>query len=734
MQRDVAETPSGLRGARVIFEATVLPNYLANSYFPAELFRAADLVPVGTRGAVAEYKTKSRPSEPRPTKTYLLAGDERSLTKVSELLHEAGPARGMSATARDALRQFDVVRMPPVDDVLRSEPDAPAGALVTWEAVLHPAIAAGGEPSETERRSVLEKWEAWISQLGGEVAVDYERPVKGLTFIPVRLPADAGEIAARFNPLRALRPMPQVRPVPVGPLRIATTDTQLPTPPAGQRPQSDVRIAAFDGGLDDTVAHVGPFATNIDVTPELPDSQAVAHGTMVTSALLYGAFEPDQQLRTPDVGVDHFRVLPVPASDQWDVDLYWILDRIVELVRQRDYPIVNLSLGPNLCLDDDDEPHAWTARLDELTEQHGTLFVCAVGNNGENDGDAGLNRIQVPGDMVNGIGVGACDREAPHSSWKRAAYSAIGPGRPGARIQPIGVAFGGSNHAPYRGIAPGGTIGEAQGTSFAAPTVAHGLAALTATIGQDAATPDVLRAFAIHFAEPGTDNTLIDQVGFGRLAERYDPHWDLPPQDVTILYRDEIERGQTIALPFPLPADVVSGRTLNLRWTLAFVAPTDPTDPVDYTQSGLEVAFRPHARRYTFRKTGTNKSVQLDVQRDREKVLKRLRDGWVPAPLPTTRASERRRNEILQREEGKWETALHYTERMRSSSLFDPQLTVSYLAREGGTLVAAPPLAFAMLLTIQAPTGVELYDAVRSRFNVLTPLTAQIPLRLRAQS
>jgi hypothetical protein len=69
---------------------------------------------------------------------------------------------------------------------------------------------------------------------------------------------------------------------------------------------------------------------------------------------------------------------------------------------------------------------------------------------------------------------------------------------------------------------------------------------------------------------------------------------------------------------------------------------------------------------------------------------------------------------------------------MKALSLHDPKLTVSYLAREGGALTSAEPLDFAMLVSISAPDGVQLYDAVRQAYPILTPLTTQLPLRLRA--
>ncbi|MEQ9112674.1 MAG: S8 family peptidase [Miltoncostaeaceae bacterium] len=723
------DTPAALRGARVVFEATVLPNYLANSYFPAEFFREADLVPVGTRATKGVYKTRGKIEEGWQTKSYLLAGDERSVGKIAQLLEAS--AGGAARAAQERLRQFDIVRLPTVDEIIRSRPEVSDAELLTWEAVLHPAVDAGGEVTKAEIEIVLGKWAEWIHLLGGEVAVDYERRVHGMTFVPVRLPASAVEDAARFNPLRALRPMPKVRPFPVGPLRVTLTSSELPAPPPGQRPQSDMRVAVFDGGVAGVLPQVAPFVNAIDVTTEAATDECLAHGTMVTGALLYGPLGDGHDLRTPDFGVDHFRVVPAPSSDVWDVDLYWILDQIVELVTTRGYRIVNLSLGPALPVEDDAEPHAWTARLDELSHSYGVLFVTAVGNNGELDEATGLNRVQVPSDMVNALSVGACDQRAPGVKWERAPYSAVGPGRPGARLKPCGVAFGGTPSGPFRGLLAGGTVGEAWGTSFAAPTAAHGIASLAARMGAGHTSPDVLRAFALHFADSPTSQPT-PEVGAGRLAERYDDHWNCAPNEATILYRDSIERDQSISLPFPLVGQAVAGRMVALSWTVVFTAPTDPTDVVEYTKAGLEVAFRPHSRRFSLRDPDTNKTIVLDVQEEGERFGQLLASGWLPSVLPATKGTERRGSESLKREGGKWETAMHFSKRMRARSLHEPQVTVNYLAREDGRLAVAPPLVFAMLVSLRAPIGVDLYTAVRQQYPLLTPLAAHLPLRLRA--
>jgi hypothetical protein len=731
LQTETAETPAHLRGSRVVFEATVSPNYLANSYFPKELFAEADLVPVGTRGAVGIYETPKRAPEKRETKTYLLAGDERSLSRVNGLLHDDRATRGAAGRAREELRQFELVQLPSPEETLRRLPESPAHELIVWEAVFHPLADRRGRYSEDERLDVLAKWQAHVERLGGAIENRYIRTVKGLTFMPVRLPAEAGAEAARFNPLRAIRPMPAVRPIPVSPLRVnATIDTPA-EPPAGERAQSDLRVGVFDGGVDESVPHLAGFVRDHDLTGGEPaDENDVRHGTMVSSTILYGADQEHGQLPTPEVEIDCFRVVPIPAAER-GVDLFWILDRIVDRAGEGQYPLVNLSIGPELSVEEDEEPHAWTAVLDELAARNGTTFVTAIGNNGRLDAASGANRLQVPGDMANGIGVGACDRRAPED-WARAPYSPLGPGRPGGRMQPLGLAFGGVDGRLFRAITSGGVIGEASGTSFSAPLATHGLAGLAATLGDPVGIdPSVLRAFAAHGAE-GCDPSHAAESGFGRLLERYDEMLECQPYEATVLYRETISRDQTISMAFPLVTDILAGRMVSLKWTIAFVASTDPENAVEYTTAGLEVAFRPHANRFTFSNREQRRSAVVDVVEDRDRATALLGEGFLPSTLPATRRPETHRHEALLRaEEAKWETINRCGDRMRASGLHRPQITVSYLAREEGMLrTGAPPLEFAMLLTMTGPKDVALYDAVRTGFQQLVPVRTELPLRI----
>lgn len=724
------ETPDELRGSRLVFEATLLPNYLANSYFPTALLDQADLVAIGTRLAYAPYRTQAGERERAPTKALILAASGGSLDRLVSIFD--APSAVVGRSLREAIQEFASFELPHAEEIIRSprpSADLPH-ELATYEAVLHPAVADGAWLRD-EAESNFQKWTAWVEQLGGQVIQRYRRAVEGLTFVPVRLPPERLIEAARFNPLRTIRPMPQMRPVPVTAMRAATGLAAPLAPPAGEPARSDVAVAVFDGGTDRSCPFLRPFVTQTDLTSEAEEDAFVAHGTAVTSAALFGNADPGGQLPVPDAHVNHYRVFP-PPPDPWDLDLYWILDQIVHTIEHNDYDVVNLSIGPYLAMDDGD-PHRWTAELDRLARERGVLFVSAVGNNGEDDAALGLNRLQVPSDAVNGMGVGACG-ERSRTGWTRAGYSAIGPGRAGARIQPVGVAFGGSEAEPYLAMTGRGRWAETTGTSFATPVAVHGLSGLAASLGRLRATPKNLRAFAAHFAEP-LDPHEPTETGYGRLQDRYDDAWSCAPHEVTLLYEDQLDRDQMVALPLPVPDGALDGMNVWIRWTLAFTSPTDPTDAVDYTRAGIEIQFRPHARRYSFSFPGeSGLHGPLDVQNQATEVADLLRAGARPSAHPATRPPGKARLlESERREEGKWETMIQLTHRMRGDGLFRPRLDLSFLARDSGSLVreAVPPLDYSLLVTIRGRVGVDIYDRVRTEYAVLTPLVAQVPFRIR---
>jgi hypothetical protein len=717
--RDLAPA---LRGDRLVVEATVVPNYIAASYFPQRLFDEADLVVLGSRPVRAPYRTEGGEERQQLTKTLIVGATFQSLTRLDQLASEDQPTR-REARLQEDFRPLQDLHLAADTEVVRDAPEA----TELYEAVLHPEWNAHRREVGPASSATFDKWVTFIESLGGHVVDRYRRAVGGLTFVPIVLDHSQILQAAAFNPLRVLRPMPKMRPLPPTPLRSAGRPAAIPSPEP--TPSSNERVAVFDGGWDRSCHLTAPFTTIHDLTPEPEHAESVEHGSLVTAATLFGNVDATLPLPRPAFYVDHYRVLPVPPAEQ-DLDLNWVLDRIVETVRSSGHRLVNLSLGPYLPVDDA-EPHRWTSELDQLAVEREVLFVVAVGNNGDGDPAAGLNRVQVPGDMANGLAVGACT-DGQADGWTRAPYSAVGPGRQGARVKPTGVAFGGDGAAnPYIGVGAGGDWYEAHGTSFAAPLVTHSVGVLLPEVSTRGSSVDFLRAMAVHFAEP--TELPVEEVGHGRFRSDLTESLDCAPESVTVLYRDTLRRGEVVGFPIPMPDDVAGN--VGLRWTLAITSPVDPADAAEYTLAGVELQFRPHARNIIFTAPDNSGTVVVNIDRDVARATALLREGYRPGENAATRAGRRVRvSEFSRRDEGKWETLIHARDRLRAPSLLRPRLDLSYFARSRGLLVdaSAPDLDVTMIVSIDARPGSDVYDRVRALYPVLTPVAVPIQARIRA--
>ena len=727
-EREVEALPRQLRGTRVIIEATLLPNYLAATYFPTPLLEATGFESVGSRSTTGVYRTSTM-EEVRATKALLLSGTEESLSRLRQILSSEGvPA---TRAVQDAVFELSEVSLPREDRIVRNDPDADGSSpLATWEAVLHRVAGHSADEVANEQEEIFEKWRAWVEELGGEVVTRYRRVVGGLTFVPVHLPPSNASGAARFNPLRVLRPMPQLRPISPAPYRALAGPR--PTARNGQaRPRSEQRVAVFDGGVDPTCPFISPFVTYSELTAEPAVSDGIQHGSAVTNAVLYGYHEGTTQVDLPNVFVDHFRILPVPAGEEHDYELNWILDRIKETVQSGRYRMVNLSIGPDLGVEDDGEPSRWTAELDLLAQEEEVLFVCAAGNNGRNA--PGLDRVQVPGDMVNGLAVGASDTRSSVTTFGRAEYSAKGPGRWGARVQPVGLGFGGDGLGnPFIAIGPKGERMETQGTSFSAPLVLHGLTDLVVGLGPEKSfRPHLMKAFAVHFSHRRTRYHSMDEFGFGLLREDYQSVLDCPQNEVTLIYDATLSRQGTTGFTLPLPVGLEPDRMVRIRWTLCYTSPVDPAEALEYTQAGVTATFRPHMRKIPVNGPDGTRIGVFDYLEQREEFEAAIAAGGTPSKNPASgQGREIRIDEQRQRDAGKWETVLHHRFGRRVSGLHFPRLDLSYFAREGGVLVnsgAVDDLPISLLVTLESADP-SLYEMVRQQFQILVPIPVEIEI------
>lgn len=723
--RNVTALRPEVCGRHVIFEATLLPNYLASSYFPADLLDRSDLYIVGSRIAQERHITAKKIKDDEETKTLLLAGKPDRVANFAKMVSR----RPTEATAKtwDRIRQFSDISLPKQEKIIVRRPELGAGEVITWEAVLtHIYDDPGVEAVWADEH--FAKWVAHVKSLGGRVDVNYRRDLRNLTFVPVELSGEALEDAARFNLLRAIRPMPTLRPLPKESLRLFPGVTR-PSRAANEGRIPSLTIAAFDGGVNPNLALFRPFVKNVDLTPEPVDNNAMKHGSVVTSALLYGPIVAGTELPDPEARIVHHRVLPVPKQTKSpDHGLYWILDQIVANVRREKFKLVSLSIGPNDPVEDDQEPTRWTTELDLLARE-GVTFVAAVGNNGADDSSLGLNRILPPGDMVNGITVGACGT-TNHEKFERAVYSAVGPGREGQRIAPTGLAFGGSDREPFVGIDPTGRLTNMCGTSFAAPYVARGIANLWNALDPSRQTPAHSRAFAIHFAKRHKRGHKFLELGHGLLPSAYSSTFECASNEVTVLYEDVLPRSEVIAMRFPFPTGLSNDLPISVEWTIAFTTDVDPRDPSDYALHGLDVIFRPNEAHRSM--TGPdNDHIDVDTRVDAELIRAALADGY-KLSLPVADSKWRPKTEVELRASGKWDTVIRGHAKLKSEELYEPRIDIQHLRRADGRLLngqSVPPLRIAMLATIRAPLEVPLYDSVELAYPVLLPLI-QLPVRI----
>jgi Subtilase family len=674
---------------------TLHPTYLAKSYYPGELLRSYGLETIGSRAReVSPQKwTKKKPPESAVTSELFVAGSRSHFRDLAASVSHMSEA----ASGADDLIKIEDFRTQPAEEKLkplRSDDKEPL-----LEVVLH------ARPVR-EDAFILDGFEAYLDSFGIKLDLDTRRFfAEGLCFLPLRVPQEVAREVVRYSFLRLAREMPrlrQFRPVARATPGFAPFACRFPMEGPINR---DLRVAVFDGGIKSD-AKLDPWVSrkktkNLgDPVPEFQN-----HGTAVTSALLFGPLQDGVTPERPYAGVDHYRVLDADTMKDDQQELYTVLERIQDVLESRPkYDFVNLSLGPDLPIEDNDV-HAWTAVLDQLFSDGQTLPAIAVGNSGELDWPSGNARIQTPADCVNALSVGGCDRTG--AGWKRAPYSSIGPGRSPGIMKPDGLAFGGSSREPYWVVnaeSPGAAM-PITGTSFAAPTALRTGIALKAHFGK-LLTPLAIKALLLHRADDaGHDKT---EVGWGRIPEDVKEIVLTDEHAAHIVYQGELRAASWVRMPIPIPADPMTGM-VEITATFCFATPTDPQDPLNYTRSGLEVRFRPHDQK---------RSDPTQIHPDSSYFFQ-AKDVSVETDL---RADAH-----------KWETTLHKTRRMRASGLRNPVFDVHYNARIGGrNAVGADKIPYALVISIESKKTRDLYNKILQRYpTILEPLRpiVEIPIR-----
>lgn len=695
--------PSG----EAALEVTLHPSYLAKSYYPSDLIRELGLYHLGSRAVhivpdrvVAARAEESGKAQPAPV--LYLAGDAERLVRFGNAVAQWAPR---DERVEDAFRRIESVATPGRSRLKALSRRFEDRKTLPLEVVLH-------NPEELANSDVIRTFAKFMKSLDVRLDLDRQRQAGGLAFLPIIAPRDRLDDVLSFSFLRALREAPRI--VPFDPVSrsfgrtfpVVLTDEDAVAP--------DLSVAIFDGGLPDD--HGLDQWVTLHDAPGIgaPVDAAQQHGLAVTSAFLFGPLSQGQPLSRPYANVDHWRVYG-DGDDKNDFEAFDLLDRIEDVLASRRYDFINISLGPDYPLDDDDIS-PWTARLDQILASGETVATIACGNNGERDRLSGLHRVQPPSDGVNMLAVGASDGFG--TSWKRASYSACGPGRSPGYVKPDFLTFGGSHNTPFLALsevqphAASGTMG----TSFAAPVAMRTGAGIRAQFSEPLWAPAV-KALLVHHAN-GDEASRMEN-GWGFVSHGLGDLILCDDCEAHIVYQRQMPTTGAVRLYLPVP-DGLSGM-VEIKATFSFYCEVDPEDAINYTRAGLDIQFRPDTT-----------SIPAPYYKG-----SKLITPTVPASDSFFSAKSFYASEHMRREDAqKWETTLSRTKRKRALSLRQPAFDVSYIAREhghGGRRSAN--MKFALALTIRNQSAPDLYDRVIvSSGNRLQPMRprvgVQVPVRL----
>lgn len=675
---------------------TMHPRYISKSDFPKDLFDEVGLKAIGGRSKKIRPKQWGIEEHPEEAVTdeIFVMGTRKNISKWAHeipqwTIRNRGAKHITNLEGIDAFRAIDKVRL------LADDRDE-----VLLEIVLHGS-----------NKRAIDLFESYALARDAQPVMDRLRQTKGLTFIPVYTTKEQVEKLAEFSFVRVVRAMPTMRPLQPNPIR---TNRLFPVSlPEEKELDPTIRAAVFDGGLPPGTPIVS-WVQSIEpkeIGAPVPTYQE--HGLAVTSALLFGPLVPGQDVPRPLCQVDHVRVLDENTGANGDFEYYDVLDRILNTLDGTEelYHFVNLSLGPNIPVDDD-EVTRWTASLDERFANGKILGTVAAGNSGNLDAISGLNRIQPPSDAVNLLSVGASDTQNK-ATWKRVDYSCTGPGRLPGIVKPDGVMFGGSENNPFMVLAPSSsavTTGT-QGTSFAAPYALRSAVAVRAQLGMDFG-PLAIRALLIHRADPSIHGPI--EVGWGHFETDYERLITCEDDEALVVFQGELPVGEHLRAPVPLPDGELQGM-VTITATLVIAPEVDPSFPNAYTRAGLEVAFRPNSSKFKLNK-----------------------DGTIPRHA-NTKSFFNQKNiygvaEYDLREDGhKWEPCLRATQSFRSKTLNKPSFDIYYHHRGSGMAINDPqPIPYALVVSIKVPKIPNFYDrVVRTYSNLLVPLQPKTRIRIR---
>lgn len=666
---------------------TINPSFIAKSYFPTSFLRSAGLEPIGSRTVTVLPEKWTKKEAPRKctTSEIFIAGNRDNFRNLSAWINTIDPS---SNEANDLTHIEGFTNYLPESRIASSIDKNDS----FFEVGLHFLPEEG---KAQQQRAFLN----YASQFSLKVHTALGFRVGSLWFVPVEGDAKNIDKLSEFVFVRVIRKMPNLRGMrPVHRSNGIAVGCQLPTE---QPISAEPKVAILDGGLpgkhtiDTWLRNYRKMDEAANDDPEGPE-----HGLAVTSAFLFGPILHNKEASRPYSYVDHLRVLDRETENEDPLELYRTLGFVEEALLSRQYEFINLSLGPDLPIEDT-EVHAWTSVIDDILSDGDTFMTVSAGNNGDLDHASGNARVQVPSDCVNAIAVGSSDNT--DSTWARASYSAIGPGRSPGVVKPDLLAFGGDPNKYFHVLTEGSKpeIMPIMGTSFAAPYLLRSAVGIRAILGREL-SPLAIKALLVHSAKPLKHNK--NEVGWGKVPEDLMEIITCPQGVARVVYQGELKPGKYLRATLPLPKEGLTGNII-LKATFCYASPVDPQDSAAYTRAGLEITFRPNEDKIKEGKSNADTKGFFDLKKY------------------STEAE--RRSDM-----GKWETVLHGEKNMRGNTLNGPVFDIHYNARAGGAANSrAEKIRYALIITVEAPKHADLYnDILRAYANILTPIQPQVSL------
>ena len=188
------------------------------------------------------------------------------------------------------------------------------------------------------------------------------------------------------------------------------------------------------------------------------------------------------------------------------------------------------------------------------------------------------------------------------------------------------------------------------------------------------------------------------------------------------MYSGIIFPPQFLSLPIFAPRINEMHGNVSITWTVAVVVAPYSNDPDAYTNNCLEDVFAPHSMIFNFTKRGmaTQKINLLDEAKI--PLVRHLIDsGYKQCSVPVSHPAKRVWDEDdLRAVDLKWDTIIHKGVTMRSSSLFNPTLTLHAIGRNG---FETEKIRYNVVVSIRAPKYEgSLYDSILQTYQNLTPI------------